>query len=87
MADVAHWRMEKSAEGIMLVYGDSKYEQDPPRVATALESALLSELRGAVEDRDLYKRALGFIELHGHKSLVTDALLKARLDAQRTGGR
>lgn len=43
------WRIEPSDEGIALVFGDGKYEQDPPRPAMALEIALHEQLRGAVD--------------------------------------
>jgi len=47
--DGREWRIEDSAEGIPLVYGDGKYPHDPPRVASALEDALAKQLRGAVK--------------------------------------
>jgi hypothetical protein len=45
------WTIEPSREGIPLVFGDGKYPQDPPRVASELEAALADAYAGAVEDR------------------------------------
>lgn len=43
---VDRWRLEQSveAESIWLVFGDGKYLHDPPRVASALEAALIERL-------------------------------------------
>lgn len=46
--DGREWRIEDSAEGVPLVFGDGKYDHDPPRVASRLESALAEQLQGAV---------------------------------------
>lgn len=42
------WRIEPSKEGIPLVFGDGKYPQDPPRIASELESSLADAYAGAV---------------------------------------
>lgn len=44
MIELMHWRIENSAEGIPLVFGDGKYPHDPPRVASGLEFALAREV-------------------------------------------
>jgi hypothetical protein len=49
-SDGREWRIEPSAEGIPLVFGDSRYPHDPPRVASELESALAERLAGAVRE-------------------------------------
>lgn len=67
MSDISHgereWRIENSAEGIPLVFGDGKYPHDPPRVASELESALAAQLAEAVEAlqavHDYFWRPLG----------------------------
>ena len=45
VCEFGRWRVEQSQEGIPLVFGDGKYPQDPPRVASQLESALSAEVK------------------------------------------
>lgn len=44
---IGQWTLERSAEGILLVFGDGKYPHDPPRVASRLEEELARRVEAA----------------------------------------
>jgi len=77
--DGREWRIEPSAEGIPLVFGDGKYDHDPPRVASRLESALAEQLAGAVGSLESIRR----MAREGYTASPANALRLIREEVER----
>jgi hypothetical protein len=85
---LGRWRLiESEPGGVLIVYGDGKYPQDPPRAATELEAALHRQLEGAVELLDEAMALLGTARGRGDgTSAWRQAIMELEIRHDRLGG-